>query len=324
MGLYNKTSQQMLIDLLNASNPSLPIPIDLTQVKFGTVSAVVPTGGAIQDSTVKVTAIASGQYVGNQALTYRRLGVAVLFRSVPIRIDLYSPVATNVSPFNMSALLPYINAKYGLNLQASDITDIAFPAGNTNAVPAIGLAAGTRNSSATLTFTTANQAWSGSILVYWVQSAQDLGVLLSTPNLEHSLTYPGQLDIVGPTVYVPNLDTYYQDFTSFLGAGGTLIPVTFASATIPNSTVSNPFWVSLMAMLASASGNAYTNSSTGSPSDKFNLTGATTSAIIDLTLPANQALYPEADFRYYNKLLVITLAAANTWGAGQMFIHYNG
>lgn len=322
MGLYNKTSLQMLVDLLNASNPSLPVPIDLTQVKFGVPSVVTPTSGAIQDTKVKVLALAAGQYVGNTNLTYRRVNLTNLFRSVPLRIDLYSPAATNASPFTMAQLLPYINAKYGLNLQASDITSINFPAGNTSANVAYGVPAGTRNAVAALTIVSTNPAWSPiSINVCWVQAPQDLATLLAVPSLETALTYPGARDVVDSTVYVPNLDTYYLDFTD------PLTSVYGLASSVPQYggsalSAATPF-LQLIAAIAAVTGKAYTLGQ-GNPAGSvlLDLTGATIT-YVDLTTAANQALYPEADFLYYNRMLVIKLQTINSWGAGEMMLHFN-
>jgi len=325
MGLYTKTSQQMLFDLLNASNPSMPFPVSSSNVKFGTVSTVTPSGGAIQDTAVKVIALPGSPYVGNQALTYRRLNATVLFRSVPLRIDLYSSANTSTSPYKMSQLLPYINAKYGLNLQASDIVDVNFPAGNTNANAAYGVATGTRNAVATLTFTTANYAWLGNINVCWVQAPQDLSTLLATSSLETALTYPGQRDVVNNTVYVPNLDVYYQDFTDqFTTLWGTPLASTvpgYNGAAIATSTNSI---TGILNAINALSGKTYTvGQGTPAGSQAMDLTGAVMTKV-DLTQAANQTLYPESDYRYYNSMLYIKLTAGtNTWGAGDMMLHYN-
>lgn len=323
--LYAKTSQQMLFDLINASNPSLPIPIAATNVKFGTPTTITP-GGNIQDTSIKVIALPNAPYVGNQQLTYRRLNATALFRSVPLRIDLYSAASAGSTPYKMSQLLPYINAKYGLNIQASDIQDVNFPAGNTNANPAYGVPAGTRNAVATLTWTTNNYAWQGNINVCWVQAPQDLSTLLAVSSLEQALTYPGKRDVVDNTVYVPNLDTYSVDFTDALATavngGSPLTPSTIyggQGVAVSNASTYTQIIAALNA--ANLAGNTYTN--TGPATNKFDLTGALYYGNIDMTQAANQALYPEADYRYFNRLIVIKLQSGNTWGAGDIFMHYN-
>lgn len=323
MGLYTKTSQQMLFDLINASNPSLPFPVSASNAKFGTVSSVTPSGGAIQDTSVKVIALPGSPYVGNQQLTYRRLNATNLFRSVPLRIDLYSSAGVGSSPYKMSQLLPYINAKYGLNIQASDIVDANFPASTTNAQAAYGVAAGTQNSIATLTWTTTNYAWLGNINVCWVQAPQDLSTLLATSSLETALTYPGQRDVVNNTVYVPNLDTYYTDFTDALTSAFGSITSVPAYGTGGQTMTNAGAFITVVNALNAATGKSYTLGQ-GNPQGSQLLD--LTSAIIysyDLTVAANQALYPESDYKYFNRMLVIKLQAVNSWGAGEMMLHYN-
>lgn len=324
MGIYNKLSQQMVVDLLNASNPSLPIPIDLTQVKFATPTVIASPVG-IQDTQVRCVALASGQYAGNMLLTYRRLDLTALFRSIALRIDLYSAAGTGSSPYKMSQLLPYINAKYGLNLQTTDITDVNFGAGNTNANAAYGVPAGTRNSVAALSIATGNPAWKQvSINVCWVQAPQDLGTLLAVPSLETALTFPGQRNVVDSTVYVPNMDSYYYDFTDQLTTLFTTLSniPTYNGLAIGTNPATQIQW--LIQALNALSGKTYTWGQ-GNPagSQAMDLTGALVYTNIDLTLAANQALYPESDYKYYNKMALIKLQSGNTWGAGDIMMHYN-
>jgi hypothetical protein len=322
MPLYPAQSLQMLANLINSANPTLPVALTPTNVKYGTPTAVTPPNGQIQDTSIKVTALASGQYIGNTTLTYRRVNFANLFRAIPIRIDLYSPAGTSISPYMISQLLAAINAKYGLNLTAADIVDAALPAGNTNAVPAIGLPAGTRNSSITVNASTTSYGWEGSFTLYWVQAPQNIASMITTPSLENARVYPGGLGTVSPSIYVVDLDTYSYDFTAVLGTGGTINPAAIASGTIPVTSTGNFFSLVQAINAAAASGNAYTCSGNGT--QLRDLVGSTTSAVLDMTQAANQQAYPEADYRYFNRLLVITLSAnAAGWGAGKLFLHYN-
>jgi hypothetical protein len=318
MPLYSKQSQQLLVDLINASNPSLPVALTTTNAKYGTPAVITPQAGTIQNTSIRVTALASGQYIGNTTLNYRRLDFASLLRSVPVRIDKFSPANIGASPFKISDLISVINSKYGLNLQATDYVDGSMAAGNTNAVPAIGLVAGTRNSSITVNAAAGSYGYVGSFTLYWVQAPQDLATMITTPSLETARVFPGNRNVVDSSIYVVDLDTYSQDFTDYFGTGGTLSPTTFASQTI--NTVGS--WPAFITMLNTLSGKTYTN--TGNGSQAMDLVGSTTSAQLDMTLPANQALFPEANFKYYNRLMVVTLSAnAAAWGAGKLFIHYN-
>jgi hypothetical protein len=328
MPIVSQQSQALVLSLINSSNPSLPFPIDATQVKFEPCAAITPANGTIQDTQVRIVALPGGKYAGNVMLSYRRLDPSVIFRSVPIVINLYSAAAAGSSPYKMSQLLPYINAKYGLNLQIADIVDVSFPAGNTNANPSYGIPAGVRNAVATLTFATGCLAWKNSVQVCWAQAPQNLATLLATTSLEQSLTYPGYSNTVGSSLYVPNLDSYPVDFTDALAAAygvspllSTTIP-TWNGAALSTSSTYTPILTALNA--ANIPGHTYTvGQGTPQGSQKFDLTGALIYGNIDLTQAANQALYPESDYRYFDRAILIRLQTGNTWGAGDLFMHYN-
>lgn len=322
MPIYAKQSLQLLADLVNAANPSLPVALTPTNVKWGTPSAVTPSGGAIQDTSIKVTALASSQYIGNTTLTYRRINFSNLFRALPVRIDKYSHATQGTSPYKISDLLGAINAKYGLSLTTADIVDASLPGGNTNANPTIGLPAGTWNSSVTVQAAANSYAFEGSFTLYWVQAPQDLSTLITTTSLESARLWPGNRNVVDNTIYVVNLDTYSQDFTAYLGTGGTINTAAIAGGTIPLASTNNANMNALIAAINTLSGKTYTN--TGNGSQAMDLVGATLSNVIDLSQTANQTTYPEADYKYFNRLLIVTLpSAASVWGAGTLYLHYN-
>lgn len=326
MPLYTKQSLQMLVDLINASNPTLPVPLTPTNVLYGTPAAVTPSGGNIQNTSIKVTAMASTKYVGNTTLNYRRIDFGTLFRSLPIVIYKYSPAAANAVPYKISDLLPSINAKYGLSLQITDLVDGSLPAGNTNAVPSIGLVAGTRNSSIVVSASTGSAGYIGTFTLYWVQAPQDIGNMISVTNLETARSYPGLLATVGSGLYVPDLDVFSYDFTTLFSQGAVSVGYTltqFASfmATYSLGTVVglpyNTALATVLSAIQTASGNpAYNVTSPAStPMSLFGI------KFTSVALP-NVAV-PEANSKYFNHCIYADLPAANSWGAGRLILHFN-
>ncbi|BDD79840.1 hypothetical protein [Burkholderia phage FLC9] len=329
MSLYPKQSLQMLVDLINQANPDLPVPVTTTNVLYGAPSSVTPTGGNIQDTAIKVTAAAGTKYIGNTTLNYRRINFATLFRSLPIVIYKYSPAATGVSPYKISDLLPAINAKYGLNLTLADVADGSLGAGNTNAVPAIGLPAGTRNSSITVAAQTTSPGYVGSFTLYWVQAPQDIGTMLTVTSLENARVFPGAISSVpgdGSTPHIVDLDSYSYDWTAVfnqLMAANSLTYASFLNAMTnsgapigttltPYSTVKN----AVIAQLAANSGIAYI---TTSPA---NAVGSLFGMVFkQYTLP--NAAVPEANSKYFNNCFVLDILGANSWAVGRMIFHYN-
>lgn len=324
MSLYPKQSLQLLVDLINASNPSLPVALTPTNVLYGTPSVITPSGGNIQNTSIKVTALAGSKYVGNATLLYRRIDFGTLFRSLPIVIYKYSSASADASPYKISDLLPSINAKYGLSLQLSDIVDGALPPGSTAAQPSIGLAAGTRNSSINVVATASSPGFVGNFTLYWVQAPQDISSMISVTSLEAARTYPGGLATVSAALYVPDLDVYAYDFTTaFNNAAGSL---GLSLAGFINNCCNQALGLTtdgqgasrsaLLSAINTASGKSY--NFTSPASTNMSLNGITAK---HYTLP--NAAVPEADSKYFNNCIVIDLLSANSWGAGRMILHYN-
>jgi hypothetical protein len=324
MALYPKQSLQMLVDLINAANPSLPVALTTSNVLYGAPSAITPTGGNIQNTSIKVTAAAGTKYIGNTTLTYRRIDFGTLFRSLPIVIYKYSPTTAGQNPYKISDLLPAINAKYGLNLTTADVVDGSLPAGNTNAVPAIGLPAGTRNSSITVATQSASPGYVGSFTLYWVQAPQDISTMITVTNLENARVFPGGRNVVDNTLYVPDLDVFSYDFTAAFNQAAAAIPMALATWITyccnqqfgTTSDGQGAIRTTLLGLINSASGKTYNFTNPASTSmSLYNIKA------VHYTLP--NAAVPEADSKYFNNCLVIDLLGANSWGAGRMILHYN-
>lgn len=326
MPIITQQSLDLLVSLLNQANPSLPVPVTKTNLKYGAPAVIVPTGGNIQDTSVKLTALNTGQYIGNQVVTYRRINMANLYRSVPIVIYQYSAAAVSSSPYTISQLLSAINAKYGLTLQAADIVDGSLPAGNTNAVPAIGLAAGTRNSSITVNMAAGSYGYEGSFTLYWVQAPQNLANLITTTSLESARVYPGGLSTVGGSgPYVPDLDVFSLDFTDTLSTIATNMASSVATIV---GYLTNNQGLGVTAGNPTTAATQFINAVAALTGVGYNLnTTKTTAQSLYACVPVNAVLpaaaLPEADSKYFNNALWFDIPAANSWGAGRMIFHYN-
>lgn len=324
MPIISQQSLDLLVALINQDNPDLPVALTDTNVKYGTPTIVVPTGGAIQNTSLKLTAKNTSAYIGNTVVQYRRIDLGTLFRAIPIVINTFSPASAGSSPFNISGLLGLINSKYGLSLTTADIVDGALPAGNTNAVPAIGLAAGTRNSSITVNANATSYGYVGSFTLYWVQAPEDISTMIGTTSLETARVYPGNLETVSSGLYVPDLDVFSFDFTDAFNAAATaegmalgtwindLCAVTLGTSAAPYNAIQ----AQLIAAIQSVAGKTY--NMTNPATTAMSLFGAQLTQVV---LPATTL--PEADSTYFDRAVYLTLPAANTWGAGRMIFHYN-
>jgi hypothetical protein len=123
-----KTSEQLLRDLVFNTN-GFHLPPDAT---FGTPTAFQPLpGDPWQADTFVEVSMPQGCWrpvKGSRTLYYRRMNMANLQGLVGATLNL--PEA----PFLLSSQLAAINAYYGINLAAPDITDITYPEGTTQFV----------------------------------------------------------------------------------------------------------------------------------------------------------------------------------------------
>lgn len=172
MSIYSKSPLQLLVDALNAANPQLPYPINTTDFIFGKPAAITPTGGAIQNTKIKITPKRSSKYAGSLELTYRRLDLSVLFRGLTVQIQQYRGAGL----FGTKVMLPLINEKYGFNFE--DGVDIQTNDSFWNP----GAAAGGGGSNTVRAFIAhANSPmYTGSFNVTWVSGKQELGVDIMT------------------------------------------------------------------------------------------------------------------------------------------------
>lgn len=222
MPLYKNSGLQNLIDLINQDNPGLPFQINETECLFGTPVAIatLPNG---HNTRVKVLAKSSGKYRGSVQVTYRRIDLSALFRSVSARFDRYLASGS----MTHSMMIPIINQKYGLNLEVANTTLSA------------GWSTSQSGQSRTLSAVNANYFYVGSLSVQWFQSPAELGVdILLNPDL-NGAAWPGGNDF---TSYADrSLHGEFLlaslDFTEFALANGWPVtaggPVSFAAGATP-------------------------------------------------------------------------------------------
>jgi hypothetical protein len=325
----------MLVDLINQSNPSLPVPVTKTNLKYGTPTAVNGAAAtANPNTTILVTGAANSPYIGKQTLGYRRIDLGTLFRNQLPVISKYSAAATGVVPYKISDLLADINQVLGLSLTTDDFTDASFPAASDNYY-----GDGTRTSKVNLVAKATSLAYQGSFSLRWHQAPQVLANVLTVPSLENALIFPsGDLVDANPQAngkpYVIDLDAYWFDWTDVMTGISTASPQTpangagvTASATagsLGDTTAQGKGWIAIANQLRVNNTNApYYVTSSDTDKTKYGNMYGWSAAVIDLTTVANQAAYPEANFKYYNRMIVLTPNAGSTWAAGKQYLHFN-
>lgn len=115
-----KTSLQLVFDLFNRSNPTLPTPLSATNVSL--TSPIANTSGiTTRNTAITINAIAGHGYTGSTTAYYDRVSLADVVGAGSTQFPLGSQVSS-------SDLLAAFNAAFGTNLDTTDIVVENLPA----------------------------------------------------------------------------------------------------------------------------------------------------------------------------------------------------
>lgn len=173
--MTTKTSSQLVYDLFNRSNPTLPFPLAPANVTLG-VPAVNSSGISLKNTMVTMTAVAGQGYSGSTTAYYNRVSLADI-------------VATGSSNFfytnqvTSSDVLPLFNTAFNTNLQASDIVVENLPAPD-----------GTGKITYTLTANPHSLAFNASVQITLTPATVDLAAAVTNTDM-NGLTLA---DVTGP------------------------------------------------------------------------------------------------------------------------------
>lgn len=321
MQLYPKPSAELVLDLIAASNPSLPFPLTTASVFVGPPTAVAVVPPAITNTTARVSSKPSSAYAGSKIVSYRRISLADLFKNITPNVKKYSASGdAGASPFSVYGILPYLNDVYGMKLTVDDVNDAAFPAYTTVVENGISVKVSTVSMVAKATST----AFVGSVLIRTQSGQRDLSAAITKGELPGRL-YPGGNDFVTTPKDRLDMMGYGTDWTEMMlapstsGYGPAYMVwrdfVVGAGNSTANATTQQKFFDAINAELGTS---LTTGHQTSTPAVRWNLVGAVTTIV---TLP--NASYPEANSKDYNRVAVIKPAAAHAWAVGAMYLHFN-
>lgn len=119
----NKTGDLALYDLIN-SNRKVSMTFSASNTSLGTPTAMAQPDASGHNTTVSLAALSNSGYSGSIVFNYKR-------RPITDAISGSISLGTIASNTTVSAMLPTINSKYGVNLTAQDIVDGPVNAGAT-------------------------------------------------------------------------------------------------------------------------------------------------------------------------------------------------
>lgn len=310
MALQSKDSKGQLFDQINASNPTLPVPLSSADVNLSTLKTISQPGTVI-NTEVGLFAKMVGLFRKYVFLRYRRLDFQTLFRGNAPVLYKYTSAPANASPFTVYQLLPYLNKIYGLQLTEDDVYDASFPIGDTTTTGYIGV----RTSTVIVKAKPTSLGYVNQFVLRWVYRKQLVEDILPVADLP-ARQYPGGNDFT-THASVLNSEAYGCDFANVVDS------LTAANAFNGTRTIGNAASIAqhqaVIDELNTQRGTSYTvdQANVGQPG---NLYGAATATY---TLP--NAAVPEANSQYFNHVAIITPtgqdAGANV--TGKLFLHYN-
>lgn len=342
MAIYTKTARQMLVDLINESNPELPFSINTIDYDF-TDPVSIPVTEEDHNTEIRIIAKPSSPYVGNRLLTYRRLNLAYLFRNITPKIQQWVENTSNVNSTTVRAtlhrFLPLYSKKYGINLEASQIRQV-------NLTERMGLVPTEWFS---ITAENKSLVFVGSTEAQWSIGRRRLSELLQIDEV-NGRHYPAYNNTVReseePFVdYRPLLTqaTHHIDFTLYAQENASDW-TRLTSATIltsyqgsTHSVVQRHRQELLYRTILDESFKQKfgfgINTNVGLRNTVYDrqytakIDAATATAALggisymDISLP--HADFPEANSEFFNSAVVFLIPEDCPWGVGNVFLHYN-
>jgi hypothetical protein len=286
------TQLNTLLGLINQSNPGLQVaPLSAQNLQTLVPTAITPGSGTIQDTSVRLMTVqGNGRYIGNQTVTYRRINLSNLYRSMVLTLDTWIGSTTMTAAQFVSAF----NAKYGTELVTTDFSNTSFTSGTQY----------------TVSMLSTSLCYSGSITFTWTQGKEPVSTAITNPVLSGKL-YPGGNSF--PSGRKPQADfiTYGFDFASI---SANLKSLSSSVVVTPALWATSPYSTILAYLQQQFASQNFSGSDSGTTGGLGNLT-LTRYALPSASVPgANSAKFAN----------VTTIAAvAGSWFQGLFYLHYN-
>jgi hypothetical protein len=316
MPLYTKPSKLMVYDLINEANPGLTTPVTVDNVKLGIPTVIPNAQSNSQNTRIMLSGTTTGEYINKFEVKYTRIDLALLLRSQLIEINKFSPKAdTTLNAFLLSALLPDINAKYGLNFEMGvDVNEVQIPRGTQ--------VDGKWTSTTTVTIAGGSLGYVGTFRIKWTQAPQDLEGMITTKELQGRL-FPGGNDFTGVHKEIMDSVSYGFDFSSTLYKWVAYNGAAINDMLLGFSGSPSPAWTSFvneaLGIVNATFGTNYkcTLNSNGYLSTPGEFSGMRFSAVY---IPGNGA--PAAN-KSFTHVMVIKIPADCPWATGTLYLHIN-
>lgn len=318
MIFYDQTPRQMLVDLINEANPTMPFPVNTSDYDFMDPVPIEETPEG-HNTEIRIIARPTAPYLGNKIVTYRRLHLANLFQGVTPYVRKWvengGSSHSTAHRIRLYELLPIFSKRYGITLDETQINDHQLLERDGN----------DPNRRFNITARTDSIVYVGSVQSQWIIGLRELSNLLHTDEI-NDIQYPG-----GNDFSLPDQRKFY------------LTPVVFESDFTVDEMANPTHWnyqnnyalggttstnyVQWFDAIFTPFADAFEqetgirptyNGRYGYRNVDFDFGGFT---IRRINLP--NANYPEANHDYYNRCVVLECPNDCSWGTGYIYMHYN-
>lgn len=320
MQLYPKVSEELVFDLINASNPNLPVPLTSSNASLGAVTAIAnpPVNGI--DTTIKITSKYGSIYRGSRELKYKRIDLTKLFLGTVVRVVKYT--VSEINPGVLSNYIEDINTKYGLKLTNADInTAVSFP----NYTDVVENGKTYKQTQIVATVLPTSKAYTGVFTIQFRMGLPELSLAITKLELPARQFSNGNRTVTAGDKYTLSCDSYGIDFTE-QSADAILVGNLFGNGILGSGFNNGSSLIAaaadrLFATINERRGTAYASNfdDFSTVNRKFSMYNATA---LRYNLP--NAAVPEAKSEMFNRVLVINPSGNGlTWATGRLLIHYN-
>lgn len=285
MSYYSKPQIELLLNLINESNPGLMELRDLLNTRAGVPFARTPAAGEIQNTSLELYALPGSFYIGKKIVHYRRIDLSKLFANMTLDLEYWAP-----GGLTKDTWLPLLNEKYGLTLTSDDLATSGTMGETTYTLPVM----------------TTSLAYSGSFRVRWTRGKRALDQILTQDRyagLYWDSSYVQDKPLLTPV-------NFSLDYSRFFNIDTITNGITLNNAGAYYSEVKALIdWFNKCSGMALDLGIDHTlpNGVKGLTMSRF-------------TLP--NVNVPEANSARYNRVLVIS-SRTTSWFGGKILLHYN-
>lgn len=268
MPLYKDTDIQNLIALVNQDNPSLPMALDETNFIYGRPQDITPALANGHNTRVRITPKGSSPYRGAVDVTYRRIDLGVLFRSVKVEFTRWVNQSTYLNNNEVFAIL---NKLYGLNMEPTGFNAFSQWYSSHDGQSRI------------LVASPNNYFYVGQLTVTWYRGQQELGIdILTTTDLDGAAWPQGNDFEAYPDRSLQGEFLLSEfDFTEMAITRG------WAATSGGNENLSGTSWGEVMQGINAIAGTSFNNGAYNAETNPQGLAGyyATRTTLPNATLP---------------------------------------